>query len=130
MADPTELSELQLDIMRVLWKRREASAADVQAALSDRDLAITTVSTLLTRLEKRGAVAHRSEGRLFIYRAAIQEPEVKRSMVGSLVNSLFAGDASALVQQLIDSREISPGDLDRMRALIGQGRHSGGGRRA
>jgi BlaI family penicillinase repressor len=125
MTEATELSELQLAIMRVLWTRKEASAAEVQAALAERDLAITTVSTLLTRLEKRGAVAHRSEGRLFIYRAAVEEPDVKRSMLGSLVNSLFAGDATALVQQLVDSRDLSPGDLDRIRALIRDGKTRG-----
>jgi BlaI family penicillinase repressor len=125
MTDATELSELQLAIMRVLWTRKEASATEVQAALPERDLAITTVSTLLTRLEKRGAVAHRSEGRLFIYRAAVDEPDVKRSMLGSLVNSLFAGDATALVQQLVDSKDVSPGDLDRIRAMVRDGKPRG-----
>jgi BlaI family transcriptional regulator, penicillinase repressor len=119
MADAVELSELQLAVMRVLWSRGGASAAEVQAALQDeRDLAITTVSTILARLEKRGVVRHRSEGRLFVYRATVSEPDVRRSMVGSLVHSLFSGDPTALVHQLLASQDLSPGDLDRMRALI------------
>lgn len=126
MGETHELSDLQLAVMRVLWTRGEASAAEVQAALADeRDLAITTVSTLLTRLEKRGVVRHRSEGRLFIYRATVSEPDVRRSMVGSLVESLFAGDATALVGQLLASQDLSPGDLDRMRELIDERKSAG-----
>lgn len=130
MPDTTELSDLQLSVMRVLWTRREASVAEVQAALEDeRDLAITTVSTILSRLEKRGVVTHRSEGRLFIYRATVTEPEVRRSMLGSLVDSLFSGDPAAVVGQLLATRDVSPGDLDRMRALIDASRSGAGKRR-
>ena len=114
-----DLSDLQLAVMRVLWRRGEASAAEVQVALApERELAITTVSTLLTRLEHRGVVAHRTEGRLFIYRAAVSEPDVRRSMLGSLVDSLFSGDPTAVVSQLLASDQLAPGDLDRMRALL------------
>jgi BlaI family penicillinase repressor len=117
MLDESDLSDLQLAVMRVLWTR-EASAAEVQAALHGRGLAITTVSTILSRLERRGVVSHRNEGRLFIYRAAVSEPEVRRSMLGSLVTSLFSGDPAAVVSQLLAAKDLSPGDLDRMRALI------------
>jgi BlaI family transcriptional regulator, penicillinase repressor len=125
----TDLSDLQLAVMRVLWKRREATAADVHAALAHRDLAITTVSTILQRLERRGVVAHRSEGRLYIYHAAITEPDVRRSMLGSLVESVFSGDPAAVVSQLLAAQDVSPGDLDRMRKLIDESRKRGGKRR-
>jgi predicted transcriptional regulator len=118
---PPELSDLQLDIVRVLWRRGEASAADVQAALDkSRGLALTTVATLLTRLEKRGIVAHRSEGRLFIYHALVSEGDVRGSMLGSLVKSVFRGDPAELVSHLLNARELSPGDLERIRTLIDQ----------
>jgi predicted transcriptional regulator len=125
-----DLSDLQLAVIRVLWKRREASAAEVHAALADRELAITTVSTILQRLEKRGIVDHRSEGRLFIYRAAVSEPDVRRSMLGSLVESVFSGDPAAVVSQLLAAQDVSPGDLDRMHKLIDESRRRGGKRRA
>ncbi|MEO8202190.1 MAG: BlaI/MecI/CopY family transcriptional regulator [Gemmatimonadota bacterium] len=119
MPESVELSDLQLAIIRVLWSRREASAAEVQAALDrERGLALTTVSTLLTRLEKRGLVGHRSEGRLFLYRSLVTEPEVRRSMLGSLMDSVFQGDPTELVSQLLSTRELSPGDLDRIRTMV------------
>lgn len=123
MGKATELGELQLAILRVLWKKKEASAADVHAALGGRrDIAITTVSTILTRLERRGIVSHRTVGRTFVYRPTITEASVRSSMLRSLVDSMFSRDPTAVVSQLLTSRDISPGDLDRMRELIDESR--------
>jgi predicted transcriptional regulator len=119
MTQSVDLSELQLDVIRVLWRRKEATAAEVQAALdSDRGLALTTISTLLSRLEKRGLVTHRADGRTFIYRAVVTEPQVRRSMLGSLVDSVFRGDPTELVSQLLSARDLSPHDLERIRAMV------------
>lgn len=130
MDQPVELSDLQLAIVRVLWNRKEASAAEVQAALDlDRGLALTTISTLLTRLEKRGIVTHRAEGRLFLYRAAVSEADVRRSMLGSLMESVFRGDPTEVVSQLLSAKELSPGDLDRIRSLVEEAQTRQGGKR-
>ncbi len=118
--DDIALSDLQLDVMRVLW-RGEASVADVAAALSaERGLAHTTVATVLTRLAKRGAVALRRDGRQLYYRAQVSEPQVRRTMVGDLIQTLFRGDPQALLAHLVSERELAPGDLDRVRALLAQ----------
>ena len=115
----TQLSELQLAVMGVLWRRGEASTAEVVADLAaERGLAHTTVATLLTRLEKRGVVAQRRDGRTWIYSARLSEAEAQRSMVADLVASLFQGDSSALVAHLVSADEVSPGDLARIRARI------------
>lgn len=115
----TVLSELQLDLMRVLWQRGEASTADVADVLGrNRGLAHTTVATLLTRLEKRGVVAARRDGRQLVYRALVAEGEVRRSMVSGLLGSLFGGDARALLAHLLREEEIAPGDLDQVRQML------------
>ncbi len=112
------LSDLQLDLMRVLWARDEASVADIAAALDDRDLAHTTVATVLTRLAKRGLVSARRDGRQLIYRAEVAESEVRRSMVGGLLRSVFGGDPKALLAHLVDERDVSSRDLERVRELL------------
>jgi predicted transcriptional regulator len=115
------LSELQLAVMRVLWTQLEASTAEVASALAPhRDLAHTTVATLLTRLEKRGVVAQRREGRQLIYRPLVMEPEVRRSMVAAMVANLFRGDPGALLSHLVRESEVDAGDLDRVRAMLAQ----------
>ena len=116
--DAVALSELQLDLMRVLW-RGEASVGDVAAALAQsRGLAHTTVATLLTRLSKRGIVAQRRDGRMLYYRALLTEPQVRRSMVGDLIQNLFRGDPKALLAHLVSESDVAPGDLERVRALL------------
>ena len=109
------LSELQLALMRVLWSRGQASTAEVAEALRDqrRPLAHTTVATLLTRLEKRGLIASERDGRALVYRAAVSEPEVQRSMV------------SGLLSHLVEEGGLGDDDLAKMRALLKSkgGRH-------
>jgi len=118
MTDDIALSDLQLDLMRVLWRGGESSVAQVAEALAGRDLAHTTVATLLTRLEKRGVVACRREGRLLLYSAAVSEAQVRRSMVSSLIAQVFRGDSKALLAHLVSEREVAPGDLEKVRALL------------
>ena len=121
MADSTP-TELQLAILRVLWERGEATGAEVQEALApERPLAQSTVATLLSRMERKGLLAHRAEGRQFVYRAAVSEEAVRSSVVdefSGLAGELFRGDVAALVSHLLTAQDVAPDDLARVRALI------------
>lgn len=121
------LSELQLALMRVLWTRGRASTAEVAEAMREqqRPLAHTTVATLLSRLEKRGLLASERDGRALVYRAAVSEPEVQRSMVSGLLSMLFGGRPEALLSHLVEEGELGDDDLARMRAMLKRkgGRH-------
>ncbi len=118
------LSELQLAVVRALWRRGEASTAEVAAELGPkRDLAHTTVATLLTRLEKRGLLETRRDGRTLIYKPLITEADVRRSMVADLVATLFKGDPKALLAHLVREDEIAPGDLEKVRARLKEDDH-------
>lgn len=124
--EDVSLSELQIALMRVLWERGESSTADVAAELADeRGIKHTTVATLLTRLEKRGVVAQRREGRQLFYRALVGEAQVRRSMVADLIGALFDGDARALVAHLVQESEIAPGDLAKVRRRLARGGQHG-----
>ena len=119
MAASPELSDLQLAIMRVLWDKREASAAEVQGAMQrSRPLAITTVSTLIGRLEKKGAVSHRADGRTFVYRARVSELDMRRKAISGVIRNLFRGNPSEVVGQILSERDVGEADLARMRAMI------------
>jgi BlaI family transcriptional regulator, penicillinase repressor len=119
MTDTTQLTDLQLALLRVLWTREEATVTDmVEALRPERDLAPTTVATLLSRLEKRRVVSHTTRARQYVYRARVSESAVRASMVNGLTETLFGGDVAALMSHLLDARAVSPGDLDRVRDLI------------
>lgn len=113
------LGDLQLAIMRVLWGRGEATVADVHEALEpERGLALTTIATMLMKMEKKGVVDHRAEGRRFIYRPVVSESQVTRSMVADLTSQLFRGDVTALVNHLLAEHDIDSSELAQLRKLI------------
>ena len=119
MTEQHQLTDLQVAIMRVLWDRTQATVAEIhEALLPDRGLAPTTVATLLSRLEKRGIVKHRTASRQYVYYPAISEGEVRRSMVSDLAERLFDGDVAELVSHLLSEREMSAGDLEKVKELI------------
>ena len=63
-------------------------------------------------------VEHRNRARQYLYRATISESEVRGSMVSELTEQLFGGDVTALMSHLLTAREISPGDLARVKQLV------------
>ena len=119
MGEPQALTDLQLVILRVLWDRGSATAAEITDALrSTRGLAQQTIATILSRLEKRGIVRHDTQQRQYVYSAVVSEPDVRRTMLAELTDRVFEGDVAALVSQLLNTSEMSPGDLARVKALI------------
>ncbi len=115
------LGDLQLQILKVLWERREASVAEVLAALSAHtDLAYTTVATMLRKMEARRLVTHRADGRSFVYRASVAAAEVSRSMADHLVDRLFEGSLLETVNHLLTTREVSRAELNRLEELIAE----------
>jgi BlaI family transcriptional regulator, penicillinase repressor len=111
--------------MKAVWRIGEGTVADVLAMLSaeGRELAPTTVATLLQRLGKQGWVKHRKDGRQLLYRAKVREEDAARGMLNRLLNSFFGGKVSALTAQLLESDELSSQELRELRELIkGKGR--------
>lgn len=121
MSDRYRLGDLQLAIMRVLWRGGEASVTDVHQALEEeRGLAPTTIATMLKKMEAKGVVTHRTEGRRFLYRPAVTEAAVRRTMVGDVTDRLFRGEVTALVSHLLAEHEVDAGELERLKSLIAE----------
>jgi len=126
---PRQLGDLQLAILQVLWDLSEATVTDVhQALLSERGLAPTTIATMLKRMEEKGVVTHRAEGRKFIYRPAYTEEQVTKGMVADLTERLFGGNPLALVSHLIARHEIRPDDLSELERMIASAKQKEGSR--
>ena len=84
------LTALQLSVMQVLWLRDEALVTDVQRAMTGRRLALTTVATMLVRLEQRGLVGHSAKGRQYVYRSRVSPADAKETVTRELLRNLFA----------------------------------------
>ena len=115
-----QLSDLQLAVVGALWSIGEGTVSEVLAevARSGRELAPTTVATLLRRLEKDGWVEHGEKGRQFVYRARVSREEATGGVLDRITRGFFGGSIPALVCQLLESEKVSAADLAVMRALI------------
>lgn len=127
MQQAVGLTGLQLSILRVLWDRGEATTHEVwEGVAQERHLALTTVATILSRLERKRILTHRRAGRQYVYRATVSRAEVRRSKVRDLTETLFDGDAAALVSHLLRSDQVDAEELDRIRASLANGKGGAG----
>lgn len=119
MKELHRLTELQIEVLGVLWKRGEATVADVHQALEPATgLARKTIGTLLFRLEQQGVVGHREDGREYVYRARATREQVERATVGSVLGRLFRGDVAAMVSHALRAEEVEPGDVERVKEML------------
>jgi BlaI family transcriptional regulator, penicillinase repressor len=116
------LTDGELRLMRVLWERGEATAADIVSALKGRPKpAYNSVLTVLRILEKKGYITHRKDGRAFMFMPVIDKQDASRSALKTLVNRFFDGSPGVLILNLLEDEELPPEALERLKARIGEG---------
>jgi BlaI family transcriptional regulator, penicillinase repressor len=118
--EKSQLASLQLAIMRILWDKKSATVSEVRDTLAaeGRELAYTTVATMLAKMERKGQVGHRAGVKAFAYFPTLPQEQVSRSMVTDLADRLFGGDVPLMVSHLLDGCELSSEELSRLKALI------------
>lgn len=118
MSEPRcpELTPAEFNLMKVLWRLRRATVADVRAAIIAKgdEPAYTTVMTLLGRLATKGAVVVDREREPYVYKPAFRRESVLRERLKGFLADVFDGEASSMVLHLVDSEELS---LDELRAI-------------
>jgi predicted transcriptional regulator len=119
MAKPKNenLTPLELEIMNVLWDTGAANVQTVQSELQ-RDLAYTTVQTMLNILHRKGKVKRTLKDRAYFYRPAVSRTQVARQTVGDLVERLFGGSAESLVMSLVETKHLTPKKLAELNKLV------------
>ena len=92
---------LELECLKALWTLGEGNVKDVREVMTEsRNLAYTTVMTVLDRLEKRGKVARRKQGRKFVYTPAVSRDALRRLAVDALIEDFFDGSESQLADYI------------------------------
>ena len=111
------LTDTELELMNLLWDLGEGSVRDIQARLpEDRQLAYTSVSTILRILVQKEVVGTRKQGRGHIYLPLIPKRDYEEKSVKHLVQNVFHGTPSALVRRLID--DVSNEELAEIKAML------------
>lgn len=126
MAQPPEPTERELQILKVLWARGEATVREVYEALRD-DVPIVqnTVQAFLRVMEDKGLVTHRTEGRTFVYRPTATGERTKKSLLSGLLANVFDGALDELVASALAAKKPSRDELARLRALLAEAERRG-----
>jgi predicted transcriptional regulator len=109
----------ELTIMKVLWQRGSATVREVYEELrKERQLAYTTVLTMMGILEHKGYVKKTAGARAYIYSPKRPQTQVVGGLVNDFVSRVFDGSAKPLLVHLIESRDLSAEELDELRKLL------------
>ena len=113
------LTEAELRLMKILWHRGESAVTDLVAAIPEGEsLAYNSVLTTIRILEQKGYVAHRQEGRAFVYRPVVAEQEASRSELRHVLSRFFGNSRERLLLSVLGDEEITVEELERLRAAI------------
>lgn len=113
------LTATELEMMNVIWRIGPCSVLQIVEQLRpERELAYTSVSTIVRILEQKGYVTSSKEGRGHLYDAAVSKEEYQRSTVQRMVTSVFDNAPALLVRRLLDTQSLSSDELAEIRALL------------
>jgi BlaI family penicillinase repressor len=117
--DEIRLGRLELQIMKVVWEKGKATVYDVKEALGKgRKPAYSTILTMMRKIEAKGYLEHEMENRTYIYHATISRKDVQHSVLGDILDRLFEGSPSLLMNSLVEHKGINEKELQQIKRLI------------
>ena len=115
----TQLGETEMEVLHHVWDLGEATVADVrERILEERDVAYTTVMTVMKKLADKGYLQYHKDGRTYVYAPAQEPNKVQHSLLRRLMESVFEGSPMALVQTLVQHEDLSDEERAEIRNLI------------
>ena len=114
-----QLGDVEHDILKIVWKLKEASVNDVLIELrKNKEVAYTTVMTILQILAKKNYLSFKKQGRSYIYFSEVEQDDVKQSFVSKLVSNVFGGSSIELVQFMMKNESISISEKEKIKKMI------------
>jgi predicted transcriptional regulator len=125
----TPPTDRELEALKVLWERGEATVRDLADAMNagakqggDDELAYTTVLSLLQVMEQKGLVAHRREGKAYVYVPRAERQSTIRRMASSFLEKVFDGAVDEYLVHALESKRLSSDELDQLDAMLASAR--------
>ena len=113
------LGKLQAEVMELVWELGEATVSRLVEEISGRrSVSYTTVLVAMQKLEKKGWLTHRQEGRAYVYRPVRSRRQVHGGLLREFLQSAFQGDPKLLLASLLDENPMTEEELDELRRLI------------
>lgn len=113
-------TDLELQILKVLWQQSPLLARDVQAALGEagRELAKTSVITTLNTMVGKKYLSRKKQGNMYLFTPCISEDQVGNLVLVDVVDRIFDGSASAVMMKLFDVKDLDTDEMRELRNLI------------
>ena len=114
-------TELELEILKVLWGEAAMPVRDVRARLHERagrELSHSSVITMLNIMVRKGYLRRKKQGKAFLFAPKVEKDSVMGGMIGDLVSRAFDGSASAMVLNMIETADLDADELAELRRLI------------
>ncbi len=119
--DKMEPTARELQILKVLWDREEATVREVYESLREQlPIVQNTVQAFLRIMEEKELVSHTTRGRSFVYRAELPRAETSENLLSGMLDDVFDGALDALVASAFALKPPSKGELERLRELLAQ----------
>ena len=112
------LTEVELELMDVLWKKGSATVGEIVEALPDERLAYSSVLTMMRILEQKGYVKHEKESRAFVYQPVVDRQQAQKNVIGYLLKRFFNNSPELLVVNLLEHEEVGADEIKRLKRLI------------
>lgn len=124
-------TDRELEALKVLWDRGEATVRQVADAMSSagEPLAYTTVLSLFQVMEQKGLVTHRKQGKAYVYRALVERRNTFRHLAGGFLERVFDGAVDEYLVHALEGKRLSADELDSLEAMIAAARKNGAARR-
>ena len=119
-------SDRELDALKILWERGEATVRDVFDALNSKgnELAYTTVLSLMQVMEQKGLVGHRPEGKAYVYFAKVQRDRTCRELAAKFLDKVFDGALDEYLVHAIESRQVTEEEIEQLEEMLRRTRSS------
>ena len=114
-----KFNPIQMRIMQVLWERGHATAVEITESITEnKRVPHSTVQSHLRFLEEKGAIAHDVDQRTFVYRALIEDNNMKKHTLREVIDQVFAGSAESLVLSLVNNKYVTRKELEQVLDLL------------
>ena len=113
-------TDVELEFMHIVWSLEEASPDDIDTALqkNGKNISVGSIRNVLAIMMEKGYLARRKEGKAFRYRAKVPKDQARRVIMDNLLSTLFEGSESLVIAALLEDRELSSEEKEKIRRLL------------
>lgn len=115
-----QISEAEYEVMKVIWNKYPISTNEiVEEITKSKEWNVRTVHTLIARLDKKGAISHKKDGRIYIYSPVVNKKDYLKYESKFFLNKFYNGAVNKMVMNFIENDMLSSAEIDELKKILG-----------